>query len=494
MQCGDVVYRLVRHCYTGSVVGGLSRGVSARWHSSVLCAPSLSVLSWCVDASMHSHRGYRRRFSFLERVPYIDRLIRDCEADVVALQDSSQVMRHWLCRGGRDKVRCVCAVSKRSCDCGFGVNSSPLYRCVTWAKNGKCGEVQLFVRTSSPWCAAALDIGAGASMQLSSSCSHTGDKGRHPQASVVVTNVDLSYRGKSLGRNGLPFASPDESLNGSPFVFHQPTNRSSKQQMDAFRELAMDYISAVNRPDVLVGNFYMSSKEYYPAYADAWVLAGSPSEHERTTNTFLTHRKDKITNAFYFSSLPPSLGTTTCDAAHEGMQVSPALTPLEKVSAETIGVRLPLDAVASTGGSLCYIMPKDSFRTSDTKTGITAINSSAAHTFHVPHVAGRYQRCFLSRSSSRTHKASFPFSKHFSRVRVVVPRSMVMSAKLSPLELSWLDYTAKRQGGEQTPGRGDETAAEQGVAHTRAFTADHIECAPSEQYPLLVHMQTSSQS
>lgn len=308
----------------------------------------LSILSWSVDGSLHSHHGFRRRFPLEMRIPYIIQCLNQCQADVVALQDSTYTIRQLLCssKNCEEESRLVpigkekgaahplqSSASPSSCSLLQGTTTVAAYDCVNWGNNGRCGELQLFCRRDSPWKASPFLRGAGVSMllspreganrhdeadgitgsesrRLSSSTSlphsySTSQKKENP-LEVVITNVDLSYRGKSLGFRGRLLASSDQSLHGSPFDFPSSLKTRSLSgkrphgQLDEFRDVALQYISSVNKPDILVGNFYMSQSETLPGYRDAWELGGSPAAHERTTNTFRMHRIDKDTNYYYF--------------------------------------------------------------------------------------------------------------------------------------------------------------------------------------------------
>lgn len=332
----------------------------------------LSVFSWSVDGSLHSHHGFRRRFSLEERIPHISQCIHDSQADVVALQDSTRRIRELLSRANdtqkdaaiKKKVEAPTPTPKVSPSfsstleegrSGGGDHSRDAggYNCIAWANNGRCGELQLFCRRGAPWRATPLFRGAGVSMILTSlkntdlsnevdgevkrstlspsvaslsslSSEISEEEKRKTSMQIIVTNVDLSYRGKSLGRHGQLWSTPYESLHGSPFSFstslkdHGKTTKGRRPygQLDVFRDLALQYVSSVNQPDILVGNFYMSQSETVSGYKDAWEVGGAPTVHERTTNTFQTHRIDKKTNYYYFLPSPSPSSSSSCRHHH----------------------------------------------------------------------------------------------------------------------------------------------------------------------------------
>lgn len=379
----------------------------------------LSVLSWSVDGSLHSHHGCRRRFPFEVRSHHIVQCIRESQADVVALQDSTPQIRQLLCSEKRtpDTTRMDEAakmsggdITHQSHSCCSALEkdyATPApYDCIVWAPNGRCGELQWFCRRDAAWRATPFLRGAGVSITLTprmkerindgttgsgkgrevnslstsyssstSGCSNKEEGAKAPFR-VVLTNVDLSYRGKSLGSHGQLLSSPYESLHGSPFSFSS-SSASSKNiksihrtrphgTLDVFRAMAIQYISSVNQPDILVGNFYMSKGETLPGYRDAWEVGGSPSTHERTTNTFYSHRIDKKTNYYYFLPSPrpcsvhvgkpesePLLGSghgilsmkDEKKAGRTDLGRSPTATREDVVTSHgTVGMTLPLSA------------------------------------------------------------------------------------------------------------------------------------------------------
>lgn len=387
---------------------------------SVKAAP-LSLLSWSLDASEHSHHSYRRRFGFTKRLPHIVRCIAESQPDVVALQDSSV-----------EACEALEAYAPPS-EGGDGCR----YRCIGRAVNGRCGEVQLMVKISSCWKAEALNRGPGVVARLSCGMD-----------SLVVCNIDLSYRGRSLGRDGELIASPADSLSGSPFSFGKEARKASRDRGDAldpFRRISLQHVKNVVSPDILVGNFYMSRNERLQGYRDAWVLAGSPADHERTTNTHSTHSVDKVTNFHYFTYFQHQ------QSAAPEVQVS------SYVAGSAVHVPLSMDSYTSeapteSGGdannrvsSFGWMIPeaKSNSHSNSSSTPASGSTSLSAGDGVYREVAGRYQRCFLS----AYRPSSPPVVKRYTSVRTIVPRPQI--------------------------------AFQDNSGHP-------ITCAPSDQYPLLV--------
>ncbi|CAJ1041536.1 hypothetical protein Q4I32_002484 [Leishmania shawi] len=387
-----------------------SQPLSALRPPRVASPPPLSLLSWAVDGSGHTHHRCRRRLSMMERIPLVCETIRATAPDVVALQDSTPELAEALIKTPHEgtvatslapaperRFHIYCAELARklqrqqpssalpplsasaapvapptteaqrstssheqpsqSMDAPAPVASSPAaptapslscrYRLVGRARNGRCGEVQLFIKEDSVWAAQLLPgMGAGLTVEL---CSRTpaalpprsstsdvptldtsssesgaaassaakqgsdepGGSGTDlPCHRCVLTTVDLSYRGKSLGTKteGL-LAGAAVSAEGSPFTFQtqQPSSLSAAKrhgrapgQLDPHRAMALDWVYHHVRPDVVVGNLFTGAREHVPGFEDMWVRAGSPAGQERTTNTCARHRVDQATNYFYF--------------------------------------------------------------------------------------------------------------------------------------------------------------------------------------------------
>ncbi|GET87431.1 hypothetical protein, conserved [Leishmania tarentolae] len=66
--------------------------------------PPLSLLSWAVDGSGHTHHRCRRRLSMQERIPFICETIRATAPDVVALQDSTSELAEALTNGPDESI------------------------------------------------------------------------------------------------------------------------------------------------------------------------------------------------------------------------------------------------------------------------------------------------------------------------------------------------------------------------------------------------------
>eukprot|EP00796_Vickermania_ingenoplastis_P004331 gene4331-3145_t len=435
----------------------LSRHGCAPLPQSRACG-GLSVLSWCIDGSGRSHARCRRRFSLAERLPHIVQGIRDTKADVVALQDSTPAVRHAL----------------------TAADSADAFDLVGVAKNGRFGEIQLYRRAASLWRAAPIWEGAGVSAELTLAAE--GDDGDaaaaqgqrpHPRRRAVISSVDLTYRGKSLGRYGTPLASAQESLDGSPYVFGT-RNRRAHGQLDVHREMALRYVSRVNRPDILVGNFFMSRDETLPGYKDAWVLAGSPPEHERTTNTFLTRKSSDEANRFYYVPSPGvrcTGGKSRPSAEQEGpstessfVHVDPKMLARRCRSVHTRSFSL----VATTHEGRA----DDGLGSFPVALRAALEDPVRRGTVGVPQVAGRYQRCFFYHHAapSRTHSSRRPLIREFGTPRVVVVRNKPLRAAIGTAEAEWY----RLQGVDVKP---------EGEPQSGPW----VSCAPSEQYPLLVN-------
>lgn len=482
-------------------------------------AVSLSVMSWSVDSSTHTHHHCRRRFSLTTRIPHMIHFIRQSQPDIVALQDSAPDIREAL---------------------GAATSGSgePSYHCIQWTRNGQCGELQLFVRKGSPWRAKPVTRGAGVSVEISYGQEEAARDVVEPSSPfstssyrLLISNVDLSYRGKSIGRGGVPLAAPKESLDGSPFAFSSPGRREG--ELDVCRAAALEYVSQVNRPDILVGNFYMASRESLPGYRDAWIHAGAPSGHERTTNTFYHHRLDRETNFFYFvpsmhvvksKKMAPKKCSTACSTNDALPATGQVLTP-------SIGDRLPLHATVANSSSgpkgvrsRQWIVPENelpksmdasAFRDEDSDKWIQAQLSHPVYssTVGVPEVAGRYQRCFVPHTGtgSATHHPRSPFFKQCRKIRVLVLRPMTLRAKIGPFEQSWLAKAYTKKEGKSSAattsveplpsvnGSDDNTSEDAPLVEdkdSKTLPRESSEemdtswktfpCAPSSQYPLLI--------
>lgn len=281
--------------------------------------------------------------------------------------------------------------------------SSPSYRyrLVGRARNGRCGEVQLFIKEGSVWDAQLLPgMGAGLTVELrsrtpavlpprtlkgdapssdiassethNSTSSATKQSGADPGGSeadspchrCVLTTLDLSYRGKSLGTNtGGLLADAAISAEGSPFTLQaqQPSSLSAAKrhgrapgQLDAHRAMALDWVYHHVRPDVLVGNLFTGAREHIPGFEDTWVRAGSPAGQERTTNTCARHRVDHATNYFYFR---PSRNVASSTAMQRLMRMDEAaatvrspLSPPPPQASTTHGALRSAAAAGTTSG------------------------------------------------------------------------------------------------------------------------------------------------
>ncbi|RNF05139.1 uncharacterized protein Tco025E_07839 [Trypanosoma conorhini] len=380
---------------------GMSRAVST--------APPISLLSWSVDGAGHMHRRCRRRLSMQERIPLICATIKEAAPDIVALQDSLPEVAEALCgRSAPNKISEPHGENLRPGPATAAAGDNPQYEQVGAVRNGRCGYLQLFRRRDSLWGGRLLPAcpsltaefistaqsGHDASNSSSSKAAAAGGAGGGLR--FVLTNVDLSYRGKSLAVGGKPLASPDVSANGSPFTLRAAPGTAARQrvkgQLDPHREVALTFLSQVARPDVLLGNVFMGREEAVPGYDDAWVLAGAPAEHERTTNTFFRHKHDAETNFFYF--VPPEPHGTRAGDASETFPAADA----------PVGTPIPLNARP---------------RCVDAAGSHAAENAAVRHA-EVPQLAGRFQRCFFRRLSSQHHRRQLPLFRRYERRQLVV--------------------------------------------------------------------------
>ncbi|KPI85130.1 hypothetical protein ABL78_5823 [Leptomonas seymouri] len=423
--------------------------------------PPLSILSWAVDGSEHTHHHCTRRLSLLQRIPLLCETIRLTAPDVVALQDSTpelaaaltaetgdleQQQQQQRCTDGGDsekvRLKVYCAELARelrqplrdgdattggdesatpSClsaaaelpaggseACASDAEKTAVssdshggrltYRLIGRARNGHCGELQLFVKATSLWDAELLPgMGAGLTMELRSRASTrssaeraAGEQTEGPAAvpsgegeantgggaesaspppphRCVLTTVDLSYRGKSVGTHlqGL-LSNAAVSEEGSPLTLQTQESSSPSPpwrrgvraagQLDRHRAMLFDWVHHHLKPDVLVGNMFLGARERVPGFEDAWVRAGSPSGQERTTNTCARHRVDRMTNYFYFKPSPGLASTAVVERMmwmeaeqHEGEEATSSTTTGATASGEgdQVEVTLPAEAEAT---------------------------------------------------------------------------------------------------------------------------------------------------
>lgn len=580
------------------VVGATSVFVVPLRHARFATAPPLSILSWAVDGSLHTHQRCKRRLTLEERIPGIVDTIRQCAPDIVALQDSTPEVAEALCScadraagtvatatvltslvqrhgdsaerwgsGGRLRPPLVASTgtmnrhddaaaesvmtssSEEVPNTGVALAPPLAYRLVGSARNGRCGDLQVFVKGASLWEAQLLPSAPFVTVELCYGAYRQGSDGKGvsgtmkklpPKAPedgvrVVLTTVDLSYRGRSLF--GLSDAAV--SLHGSPFTLAVPGEQPRRGKrdpgsLDPHREVALDFISRVTRPDVLIGNTFMGRSETMPGYDDAWVLAGSPAGQERTTNTCRTHRYDKETNYYYFV---PTCGVgdgrggrsmvhTTAVAKPTAATLLMPVAPLKGVP---VGVPVSLFSNtvggdhAATGSTMNSSFPSaaasslDEFVTTqlqrETERAASQPPSPASDAPHahrsmvgVPEVAGRFQRCFFrgsaANSSSQTHRSTYTFRNRFHRCRIVVPKPMLtVPVPIGPVEAGW-HAAARRQDQSRrrdrhTVLRAAESADEAGAAKAptavppqeEEATVDlggPVKCSVSDQYPILV--------
>ncbi|KAL7700730.1 hypothetical protein N2W54_000260 [Lotmaria passim] len=612
--------------------------------------PPLSILSWAVDGSCHTHHHCARRLSMAQRIPLLCETVRRAAPDVVALQDSTAELAAALAaeaaaprrqgdNSAEAQLKVYCAElakelqqqqqhsdvkdsNAKGDDLSKAKSSSSLspthatsateqtgcpeqeseedakavrstatlcgedapactYRLVGTARNGRCGEVQLFVKTTSVWEAKLLPgMGAGLTMELRSHTSSTASSIGHsssssddnnngspietkstsamaaalkdeeaeveaaqanasPSAShrCVLTTLDLSYRGKSLGTHlqGL-LSDAAVSVEGSPFTLRtqpplpppmafaeasSPHNRSSSGggrrppgQLDAHRAVALEWVHHHIRPDVVVGNVFLGARERVPGFEDAWVRAGSPSGQERTTNTCARHRVDHMTNYFYFRPSPglaskasmrmmmkAMLSHAEEEEERRGGRDGEGAEEEEKDEIKDVGGttqssaeegRVTVPAEAATGTSI----PLDAYRSESdgawhTNGGSadTEASSSASAlsnpTAGMPEVAGRFQRCLFRAwvrrgpPSRSGHLSAHPFLKQYRRCRVVVLRPMT-EVELSAEEQAWHTRYITTQYGRRT-GKGASTRSRAAESSDEAAEAGEDEGEQEEE-------------
>lgn len=429
----------------------------------VSTAPPLSLLSWSVDGTGHNYRGCRRRLSLQERIPFLCSTIIEAAPDIVALQDSLPEVAEALC----NSHVLLDLVNKHTGDKDLfaklneiNVRDGTRYEQIGFVRNGRCGYLQLFRRHDSIWHGRVLsscpsltaeftsvelpgsNVGAATTESFTNNnvsnnnnCNNdkkvvdSSDSGGYGRNGIrfVLTNADLSYRGKSLAVSGLvPLVCPSVSVAGCPFTLRvSPSamttagaNQRVKGQLDPHREAALTFLSRVARPDVLVGNFLMGRDETMTGYEDAWALAGAPANHERTVNTFVRHRYDAETNYFYF------IPTET--------EKSPTAVVLPEGENVQVGTRIPLNAcrgksVDGVDSSFLGAAVGSSQKVANSESQTKAI-TAGTHLLkqaEIPQFAGRYQRCFFRSLSSRHHKQQFPFFCRYTRKQLIVLRSFI---------------------------------------------------------------------
>ncbi|KAG8343404.1 hypothetical protein TRVL_05766 [Trypanosoma vivax] len=419
----------------------------------VSTAPPLSLLSWSVDGTGNAHRDCRRRLTMQERLPLIRRTILDAAPDIVALQDSSPEVAETLCATSSLASSPTCGGCVPNCAQAGGANPSdinrdancseassgvadavPRYELIGVARNGKCGYMQLFRRSDSVWRGCLVPTSPSLTAEFVSTSGATSGRAadevgtitRGAEVRFVLTNVDLSYRGKSLGLDGKPIVTPGVSVDGSPFTLslargvagdtrgakqnYNNNNQRLRAQLDPHRDMALSFVSQVAEPDVLLGSFFMGQSETMPDYADAWVLAGAPTEHERTTNTFAKHKYDKETNFFYFVRERACRGV---DVAEATADISESLS--FKVGPDVqVGTPVPLDA------KRIGVAAEDKPAASDNTTPRNDSSRSGQRPASLHQVAGRFQRCFFRNISSKHHKHQYPFVRRYTRRQLLV--------------------------------------------------------------------------
>ncbi|RNF03397.1 hypothetical protein TraAM80_05760 [Trypanosoma rangeli] len=436
----------------------------ATWMTrTVSTAPPLSLLSWSVDGAGHTHRRRRRRLSMQERIPLLCSTIREAAPDIVALQDSlPEVAEALCCRSTPGKISELHGENTGPELATAIAGDIPQYEQVGAVRNGRCGYLQLFRRCDSLWAGRLLlscpsltaefvstipsahDAASSKAAKLNSEAATTAVVGGGVR--FVLTNVDLSYRGKSLAVGEKPLASPDVSVNGSPFTLRVTPGTSASQrvrgQLDSHREAALAFFSQVARPDVLLGTFFMGRDESMPGYDDAWVLAGAPAEHERTINTFFRHKHDMETNFFYF--MPPELHGARAVDVSEAFPAADA----------PVGTRIPLNARRRVDAAGSHIV-EGATNAFERKRGE---GDAAVHHAEVQQLAGRFQRCFFRCLPSRHHKQQLPLCRRYER------RQLVVLKPFTDVTLTAGEAAAQGRGGEKVQAR----------------------CSAADGYPILV--------
>ncbi|CCW71688.1 unnamed protein product [Phytomonas sp. Hart1] len=285
----------------------------------------------------------------------------------------------------------------------------------------------------------------------------------------VLTNVDLSYRGKSLAVGGRMLTSAAVSADGSAFTLTHAVEKEiegekgekgekgkgkeakrkgklrAAGQLDAHRAIALDFITRAARPDLLVGNVFMANSERLKGYEDAWEVAGAPPTEARTTNTLSSHWRDHETNYYYFV---PTAGKA-CRGKTGEAHPDDASTIMTSTDAR-VGVPIPLSSRYSKDGA--WELPRapsfpfhssvsTSWEETDRWVGLQqevdfrqGRGGESFSTLGVPEIAGRFQRCFLrSQAWGNRRFRVFPRGR---RCRVVVLRPLVEVA-IGPFEAAW---------------------------------------------------------
>ncbi|KEG08738.1 hypothetical protein DQ04_06541030 [Trypanosoma grayi] len=463
---------VTRHTHHSETTAAAVLAVSSRWAST---APPLSLLSWSVDGAGHTHHRCRRRLSLHERIPLLCSTIKEAAPDVVALQDSLPEVAEALCSfcpsHSSNGSGTPCKIRPAADTATEVAVKGPQYELIGSVRNGRCGYLQLFRRCDSAWSGRLLphcpcltaefvsDVRDGNNTATARTSSGGGGGGG---ASFVLSNVDLSYRGKSLAVGGKSMASPAVSANGSPFTLRVGPGEATaaaaatrvKGQLDPHREAALTFVSHVARPDVLIGNFFMGRTDCVPGYDDAWVLAGAPAEHERTTNTFAHHKHDAETNFFYF---------VPRDTRNEVGSLVNSSTAAEVAADALLGARVPLNARrhdGDAGWSVAHAVTATPSPKKD-KAGEEGATSEQEGT--TPQVAGRFHRCFFRHQSSRHHKRQLPLFRRYERRQLVV---------LKPF--TEVPLTAEEAKSHSLNNKSDNSSE------------GRVRCSASDSYPILV--------
>ncbi|CCW65002.1 unnamed protein product [Phytomonas sp. EM1] len=556
--------------------------------------PPLAVLSWAVDGSGRTYHRCRRRLNVSQRLLGIVEVIRASAADVVALQDSTPALAAALCAFNEDSLSLSSAFSRET-DAPTSVSgirpaetflrwrlplqqelnrdialtiaekkgekakkeaekgeeedgvkeeergdsrggrvltpegasassSSPVrYVLIGTVRNGGRGELQIFARQPSPWRVRLRPEAPGLTVELSAA-----------STVYVLTNVDLSYRGKSLGVGGRPLTSAAVSAEGSAFTLTHVAEKGEGgkgereekgkggregvrvgRQLDAHREIALDFIARIARPDILVGNVFMGKSEGLPGYDDAWEVAGAPQTEEHTTNTCFTHWRDRQTNYHYFvptagvgvaesatpstttRGIPDNKDTDNSDNdmdTHEENKEDSGEDSIVAVAADAgVGVPIPLASRRAADGSWRLPPPLPTSPSPPSQTSwagetdrwvelqreveLRRGRGPSSTTLGVPEVVGRFQRCFL--------RSQGGFSRR--RCRVVVLRPQV-EVEVGPVEAAWqaARHPSKRNRPPQgSPASAVKTVEEGGENPLTDVSPRKVLCSLSDQYPLL---------
>lgn len=233
----DILEGQARRLFSGAAKATISHPVSA------VGAPSLTILSWSLDAGEWEYGQHKRIVPFAQRAPLIADAVAATGADVVFLQNSSTAFAAPVAAGG----------------IGLSARHGEAYE---WIDNRQTliapyGSLQAFLRRGGLWRASVAVNLPFLAVRLTHRI--------YTQCSYLVANVDVSHIGAQ-----------------------------SRQQA---RTTAIDYMTEIAKADILVGNLALRLNEALEGYSDAWVETGSSRETRATQYMVSRLRADQSDGA-----------------------------------------------------------------------------------------------------------------------------------------------------------------------------------------------------